>query len=76
MSGKSQANPNALIVKTNSPTTPNHARNGKAETAIVAGCVASDSEAEGLCCIKAVYLAKDFQVSITLSGLSEIELMP
>jgi hypothetical protein len=76
MSGKTQASASELTVKTTSPTTPNKARIGKAETSIVVGCVASDSEAEGLCCIKAVYLANDFQVSITLSGLSEMELMP
>jgi hypothetical protein len=76
MSGKSQANPKALTVKTTNPTTPNHARIGKAETSIVDGCVASDSETVGRCCIRAVYLANDFQVSITLSGLSEMELMP
>jgi len=76
MSGKSQARPNALTVKTTSPTAPHKARIGKAETSIVDGCFASDFEAVGLCCIRAVYLANDFQVSITLSGLSEMELMP
>ena len=79
MSGKSQASPKDPTVKTTSPSTPNNARLGKTEASI-AGCGASDSEADGGCGIKAVYLANylanDFQVSITLSGLSEIELMP
>jgi hypothetical protein len=79
MSGNSQANPKEPTVKTTSPTTPNTARLGKAVTSRD-GCGASDSETDGGCGIKAVYLANylanDFQVSITLSGLSEIELMP
>jgi len=75
MSGKSHASPKDPTVKATSPSTPNNARLGKAETSRV-GCDASDSEADGDCCTKAVYLANDFQVSITLSGLSEMELMP
>jgi hypothetical protein len=75
MSGKSHANPKDPTVKATSPTTPNSARLGKAE-ALRVGCDTSDSEADGDCCTKAIYLANDFQVSITLSGLSEIELMP
>jgi hypothetical protein len=48
----------------------------KADTSIAGGSVASDSEAVWGGLVKAVYLASDFQVSITLSGLSEMELMP
>jgi hypothetical protein len=48
----------------------------KADTSIAGGSVASDSEAVWSGLVKAVYLASDFQVSITLSGLSEMELMP
>jgi hypothetical protein len=47
-----------------------------AVTSIVAGCSASESEANGVGCTKVAYLANDFQVSITLSGLSEIEVIP
>jgi hypothetical protein len=76
MSGKRQAKPKDPTVKTTSPTTPNNARLGKAATSMLAGCGASDSEADGDCCTKVAYLASDFQVSITLSGLSEIEVIP
>jgi hypothetical protein len=75
MSGNSQAKPNDPTVKTTSPTTPHIARFGKAATS-GAGCDASDAETDGGCCTKAIYLANDFQVSITLSGLSDMELMP
>jgi len=73
-SGKSQASPRDPAVKTTSPTEPQNDRAGKCVSSIVWG--ASGSEAVVGRCIKADYLANDFQVSITLSGLSEIELMP
>ena len=75
MSGKSQAKTKAPTVKTISPTTPSNARLGKDVTS-TGGCGASESEADGGCCDKVAYLANDFQVSITLSGLSEIEVIP
>jgi hypothetical protein len=75
MSGKRHANPRAPNVKTTSHTTPNTARLGKAVT-LRAARGASESEADGGCCDKVAYLANDFQVSITLSGLSEIEVIP
>lgn len=76
MSGKRQANPKEPTVNVTSPTTPNNDRLVKADTSIAGGSVASDSEAVWGGLVKAVYLASDFQVSITLSGLSEMELMP
>ncbi len=76
MSGKRQANAKEPTVKMTSPTTPNNDRLVKADTSIADGSVASDSEAVRGGLVKAVYLASDFQVSITLSGLSEMELMP
>ena len=76
MSGKRQANPKEPTVNETSPTTPNNDRLVKAVTSIAGGSVASDSEAVWGGLVKAVYLASDFQVSITLSGLSEMELMP
>ncbi|GEM_PF-2318760 len=76
MSGKCQANAKEPTVNKTSPTTPHTERRVKADASGGGGCEDSESEALKEDLIKAVYLANDFQVSITLSGLSEIELMP
>ena len=72
--GNNQASPSEPTVNTSNPTTPHNDRAGKAMASIVVDT--SESEAVGGRCIKADYLANDFQVSITLSGLSEMEVMP